>query len=252
MNFKAAKCPNCAGDIQVPDDRDNVKCMYCSCDIVVKEVIQSAVGGVNVENLLYLAEQAEKSNYSTNKYDLSCAEAYNLYSRILEHDRKNVNAIVGQAITNPQFGGISRAQDKQIDLLTEYAQSTNIGTNVIRLLKERIRALYNGDFELYSRQLFFIFFAIRRADREDEYGLFCQALFNASDDRKQTERLKKFVHFYRKALEKSNWDTFLKNFIIRKNDPSKSTNNTLLLMKTYLNMHGIFLNISHYSSYFMK
>lgn len=55
MSFKAAKCPNCAGDLQVPDDRDNVKCMYCGSDIVVREVIQAAVGGVNIENLLKLA-----------------------------------------------------------------------------------------------------------------------------------------------------------------------------------------------------
>jgi DNA-directed RNA polymerase subunit RPC12/RpoP len=48
MSFKAAKCPNCAGDIQVPDDRDTVKCMYCGSDIVVREAIRLA-GGVNIE-----------------------------------------------------------------------------------------------------------------------------------------------------------------------------------------------------------
>lgn len=29
MTFKAAKCPNCAGELQLLEDRDNVKCMYC-------------------------------------------------------------------------------------------------------------------------------------------------------------------------------------------------------------------------------
>lgn len=32
MSFKPAKCPNCAGDIQVPEDRDTVKCIYCGSD----------------------------------------------------------------------------------------------------------------------------------------------------------------------------------------------------------------------------
>ena len=29
MAFKAAKCPECNGDLQIPDDKDYVKCMFC-------------------------------------------------------------------------------------------------------------------------------------------------------------------------------------------------------------------------------
>jgi DNA-directed RNA polymerase subunit RPC12/RpoP len=46
MTFKAAKCPNCGGALQVPNDRTTVKCMYCGVDIVVQEAIQLATGRV--------------------------------------------------------------------------------------------------------------------------------------------------------------------------------------------------------------
>lgn len=39
MKFIPAKCPSCSGDLQIPDDRDFVKCMYCGGDIKVREVI---------------------------------------------------------------------------------------------------------------------------------------------------------------------------------------------------------------------
>jgi len=37
--FKAAKCPRCSESIQVPDDRDIVKCMFCGADLDVREAI---------------------------------------------------------------------------------------------------------------------------------------------------------------------------------------------------------------------
>ena len=29
MGLKAAKCPSCEADIQIPDDRENTFCAYC-------------------------------------------------------------------------------------------------------------------------------------------------------------------------------------------------------------------------------
>jgi hypothetical protein len=46
MTFKAAKCPDCGGALQVPDDRAMVKCMYCGVDVIVREAIQLAAGRV--------------------------------------------------------------------------------------------------------------------------------------------------------------------------------------------------------------
>lgn len=46
MSFKAAKCPSCLEALQVPDDRDSVKCMYCGVDIMVRQAIQLAAGKI--------------------------------------------------------------------------------------------------------------------------------------------------------------------------------------------------------------
>ncbi|MEI6155576.1 MAG: hypothetical protein WCQ90_15995, partial [Deltaproteobacteria bacterium] len=71
--FKAAKCPSCDGDIQVPDDRNTVKCMYCGNDIVIREAIKSAVSEINLDNIFILAGEAlNSSNYS---------EAYHYYTK---------------------------------------------------------------------------------------------------------------------------------------------------------------------------
>jgi len=37
MKFVAAKCPECGGALQIPEDRDKVFCTYCGCQIIVDE-----------------------------------------------------------------------------------------------------------------------------------------------------------------------------------------------------------------------
>jgi len=87
MAFKAAICPSCGGNLQVPDDRDSVKCMYCGTDIIVRQAIQAGAG-INIENYLSLAVTATKSgNYQ---------EAYNYYSKVLEIDINNPEAWFGK------------------------------------------------------------------------------------------------------------------------------------------------------------
>ena len=46
MTLQAAKCPNCAGSLEVPDDKATVKCLYCKSEIVVRDAIQLAIGRV--------------------------------------------------------------------------------------------------------------------------------------------------------------------------------------------------------------
>ena len=88
MAFKAAICPNCGGNLQVPDDRASVKCMYCGTDIIVRQAIQAG-SGVNIDNYLKLAVTANKAgNYQ---------EAYNYYSKVLEYDINNPEGWFGKA-----------------------------------------------------------------------------------------------------------------------------------------------------------
>ena len=87
-HFVAAKCPSCGGDLQVPDNRDQVKCMYCGGSVITRQAIQLASSGVNVANLMELAKAAADAN--------NPKEAYDYYTKVLEHDSRNTIAWVGK------------------------------------------------------------------------------------------------------------------------------------------------------------
>lgn len=109
MPFKAAKCPNCAGDIQVPDDRDTAKCMYCGSDIIVREAIRLA-GGKNLQNIFAMAKNAltgrnkEEGLQYINSYleeDQANAEAWDLKAQLLclEYEYTDVVNVLSQVAT---------------------------------------------------------------------------------------------------------------------------------------------------------
>jgi tetratricopeptide (TPR) repeat protein len=113
MAFKAAICPSCGGELQVPDNRDSVKCMYCGTDIIVREAIQT-VSGVNIQNYLQLAATAiGAKNYK---------EAYIYYSKVLEVDINNSEAWFWRAtaaawqatIADPRFSEIQAGFENAI------------------------------------------------------------------------------------------------------------------------------------------
>ena len=87
MKFIPAKCPNCQGDLQVPDDRDFVKCMYCGTDIKVRDSIKLVVNE-HLPEMLKLAETEMNSIH----YD----KEYYYYTKALEIDSKNSNAWFGK------------------------------------------------------------------------------------------------------------------------------------------------------------
>lgn len=87
MKFFAAKCPQCSGDLQLPEDKDIVKCMYCSSDIVISKLKEQA--GPNVETLLKLARHAKLARNHSE------AEAY--FSRVLESDPGCYEAWLGKS-----------------------------------------------------------------------------------------------------------------------------------------------------------
>ena len=86
MAFVAALCPQCAGALQVPDDRDVVRCMYCAVEVVVRQAIQLVPG--NSKNLLALANSAaESGNYK---------EAYEYFNKVLEANPRHPEAWLGK------------------------------------------------------------------------------------------------------------------------------------------------------------
>lgn len=86
MSFVAAICPQCSGALQVPEERDIVKCMYCGVDVVVRQAIQLVSG--SSKNFLVLAEAAAAAeNY---------AEAFTYFTKALEIDPNNASAWFGK------------------------------------------------------------------------------------------------------------------------------------------------------------
>jgi tetratricopeptide (TPR) repeat protein len=128
MTFKAAKCPNCAGDIQVPEDRDSAKCMYCGSDIIVREAIRLA-GGINIENLLAFAKHSEELG------DFSKALEY--YDKILESDVKNVPAWIGKGLVSLNHPGQLKTC---IENAINYSNDKeDLKINIINMLFARIK-----------------------------------------------------------------------------------------------------------------
>lgn len=208
MSFKAAKCPNCAGDIQVPDDKYSAKCMYCGSDIVVREAIQAAAGGVNIKNLLMLAKDAEKSGNNE--------EAYQFYSTILEHDSKLIEAILGRAINSLFFssGPNTFANFKDIinKLISGELEGVDLKIAIKNKLYDVISAIYpeKALLELVdAKNTNPIFILVHEMlDSEDVYGLLAKG---------SCELLKGFkdaVPYFEKAFNTSNRNKILGEKIV--------------------------------------
>lgn len=112
MEFKAAKCPSCHGQLMVPDNKDFVECNYCGTNIKVRDAIviytDTYTSGISrkskTENLFYLAEQAFKAgNYK---------EAYDYYNKILESDTSSPAGWYGKA---KAAGYLSTPENNRLD-----------------------------------------------------------------------------------------------------------------------------------------
>ena len=87
MEFKAATCPSCAGALQVPTNRDVVKCMYCGKSVFVERAVKAAAEA-NLDNWATLAKTASDAG--------NWREAYDYYTRMLEYDPSNADAWMGK------------------------------------------------------------------------------------------------------------------------------------------------------------
>src|SRR5512142_2283865 len=90
MKFAAAKCPSCGGDLQVPDDKDFVKCSYCGAEVKVRDVIKISLD-TNIPNLLRLGNEALRAGNNQ--------EAFEFFNKVLETDTENYEAWYGKAIS---------------------------------------------------------------------------------------------------------------------------------------------------------
>ena len=56
MNLIPAKCPNCGGELQLPDNRTSVSCIYCDTKIIVSEAVKQK--DKDIEPLIKLMQDA--------------------------------------------------------------------------------------------------------------------------------------------------------------------------------------------------
>jgi hypothetical protein len=114
-SLKSAQCPSCGGPLELSNHGGHVKCLYCGSDIILEnaEIHPEAprIEPKAAENLpspnasiLHVARVAlEGKQY---------AEAYRLYSSILERDAASIDAWLGKAMAAPfknaGFGIVSR------------------------------------------------------------------------------------------------------------------------------------------------
>jgi hypothetical protein len=88
VEFIAAQCPNCAGNLQIPKDRDGLRCMYCGTAI---ERSASSPAARNVANWMQLAQHAQVAQ--------NHEEAARYYAKVLEVDPRHAEAWLGKGIS---------------------------------------------------------------------------------------------------------------------------------------------------------
>jgi len=105
MKFVAARCPACNGELQVPDNKDFIKCMYCGVDVKVRDAI-SVNFTTNTSNLKELANSSMKSgNYE---------ESYNYFTKILEYEIKNHEAWFGKGVSASRLSTLANPRHKEM------------------------------------------------------------------------------------------------------------------------------------------
>lgn len=107
MEFIPCNCPKCGGALQIPDNKDFVKCMYCGGDIKVRDVI--TITNLNEKNIREIASAAyEAGNFS---------DSYIQYGRLLEIDPTNPEYWLYKAYS---AGWLSNLNKDGFDEMTNY------------------------------------------------------------------------------------------------------------------------------------
>jgi tetratricopeptide (TPR) repeat protein len=114
IEFIPAICPNCSGELRVPNDPNQhvVKCMYCGYDIILHDLSKANLDSkIHIDRILKLAKIAENGfNYE---------EAYKYYSQVLENDPENILAWFGKGFS---AGMLSSGTSSRIQETEEYTK----------------------------------------------------------------------------------------------------------------------------------
>jgi tetratricopeptide (TPR) repeat protein len=89
MNLISAKCPNCGGELQLPENRTSVSCIYCDTKIIVSEAIKQK--DKDIEPLLKLMQDSFDARGNGD-------ELINYSNKVLEIDSNNALAMFYKGI----------------------------------------------------------------------------------------------------------------------------------------------------------
>ncbi len=85
MDLKAARCPSCGGDLDIPEGVDYVECPFCGIDVKVRDVVSHEL---DTKSVLELAGHA----YNSGNYK----SALEYYLFILDKEPGNSFAVLGK------------------------------------------------------------------------------------------------------------------------------------------------------------
>lgn len=125
MGFYSAQCPSCKKGIQVPDDADTSRCMYCG-ELISSNQASAPAAGPSIANLLGMARTAELGG------NLIEAESY--FNRVLELDPTISEAWIGKGkasgwqstIVNMRFGEVITAFNHAISTSSKEEQTSTL------------------------------------------------------------------------------------------------------------------------------
>jgi hypothetical protein len=76
LNLFSPSFPALKANLQLPENTERVRCMYCGGEVIVAEAMQKFKASIDLKNIFELAQAAEQSA----NYD----ESYSYYTKILE------------------------------------------------------------------------------------------------------------------------------------------------------------------------
>ena len=117
MPLVPAKCTQCGATIEVDNKKDAAVCKYCGCAFIVEKAINNYTTNIINNNnfsgaTINVSNQADANNlfqlglssYKSGRYE----EAYQYFTRTLEIDRKNYNAIFGRGLALARLSTITQ------------------------------------------------------------------------------------------------------------------------------------------------
>ncbi len=155
MVLVAAVCPQCSGALQIPEERDFVKCQYCGTDIMVREpvrpaqyvrLVQAAASAAQPPaNPAHLKELGREALEAGN-----AEEAYSYFSRTLELDPKDAQAWTGRADALGMASDAYNLRFKDMIAALDNARETSAPEQQAALLKAHVEKVKAVLFPLHA------------------------------------------------------------------------------------------------------